>query len=70
MKLDEGTAIEVSACAFLLNCSIYPVIYAGFFEGGVHQMFGKIWGPVKFKNVNHFTKISRMCGFGQKYNNN
>ena len=46
MKHYQGTAIEVSLCAFSLNCSIYPVIYAvmsflqNFLGEGAHQMFG------------------------------
>ena len=65
MKLYEGTAIEVSAFAFLLNCSIYPAIYAGFFVWGGPTMLGSDfrWSERNFsigqghKILSNFSKI-------------
>ena len=59
MKLYEGTAIEVSACGFLLNCSIYPAIYEGFVGWGVHQMF---WGPI-FDGRNEILLLGKALKF-------
>ena len=67
MKLYDGTAIEVSACAFLLNCSIYPVISAGFlgWRGPPN-----VWGGPIFEGRNEILLLGKALKFRvifQKY---